>query len=68
MKCILVLAANPQSTDRSELEREAAIIRSQLAIGRHGKDFEVRTEIGVRIFISISTNDRPCGGTGECYR
>jgi esterase/lipase superfamily enzyme len=49
MKCILVLAANPQSTDRSELEREAAIIRSQLAIGRHGKDFEVRTEIGVRI-------------------
>jgi hypothetical protein len=49
MKCILVLAANPQSTDRLELEREAAIIGAQLAKGRYGKDFEVRTEIGVRI-------------------
>jgi esterase/lipase superfamily enzyme len=49
MKCILVLAANPQSTDRLELEREADLIRSQLAKGRYGKDFEVRTEIGVRI-------------------
>jgi esterase/lipase superfamily enzyme len=49
MKCILVLAANPQSTDRLELEREAAIIRAQLAKGQYGKDFEVRTEIGVRI-------------------
>jgi esterase/lipase superfamily enzyme len=49
MKCILVLAANPQSTDRAELEREADLIRAQLAKGRHGRDFEVRTEIGVRI-------------------
>lgn len=49
MKCILVLAANPQSTDLAELEREADLIRAQLAKGRYGKDFEVRTEIGVRI-------------------
>jgi hypothetical protein len=49
MKCILVLAANPQSTDRLELEREADLIRAQLVKGRYGKDFEVRTEIGVRI-------------------
>jgi esterase/lipase superfamily enzyme len=47
MKCILVLAANPQSTDRLELEREAAIIRAQT--GRYRKYFEVQTEIGVRI-------------------
>jgi esterase/lipase superfamily enzyme len=49
MKCILVLAANPQSTDRLELEREADLIRAELAKGRYRKDFEVRTEIGVRI-------------------
>jgi esterase/lipase superfamily enzyme len=47
-KCILVLAANPRGTDRVELEREANIIRAQLAKGRC-KDFEVQIESGVRI-------------------
>ncbi len=48
-KCILVLAANPRGTDRLELEREATIIRAQLAKGRYGKDFQVRIESGIRI-------------------
>jgi hypothetical protein len=48
-KCILVLAANPQSTDLTELEREAKIIATQLADCEHGEDYEIRTEQRMRI-------------------
>jgi esterase/lipase superfamily enzyme len=48
-KCILVLAANPQSTDLAELEREAKIIATQLADCEYGEDYEIRIEQGMRI-------------------
>jgi esterase/lipase superfamily enzyme len=48
-KCILVLAANPQSTDLTELEREAKIIATQLADCEHGEDYQIRIEQGMRI-------------------
>jgi esterase/lipase superfamily enzyme len=48
-KCILVLAANPQSTALTELEREAKIIATQLADCEHGEDYEIRIEQGMRI-------------------
>jgi esterase/lipase superfamily enzyme len=48
-KCILVLAANPQSTDLTELEREAKIIATQLADCEHGEDYQICIEQGMRI-------------------
>ncbi len=48
-KCILVLAADPRSTDRLELEREAATIWKELQEGAPGRDYEVRIEQGTRI-------------------
>ncbi len=44
-KCILVLAANPRSTDRLELEREAAKIERQLQ-QKNRRDYVVRIEQG----------------------
>jgi esterase/lipase superfamily enzyme len=48
-KCILVLAADPRSTDRLELEREAATIWKELQEGEPGRDYDVRIEQGTRI-------------------
>ncbi len=48
-KCILVLAADPRSTDRLELEREAATIWKELQAGEPGRDYEVRIEQGTKI-------------------
>jgi esterase/lipase superfamily enzyme len=48
-KCILVLAADPRSTDRLELEREAATIWKELQAGEPGRDYEVRIEQGTGI-------------------
>jgi esterase/lipase superfamily enzyme len=48
-KCILVLAANPQSTALAELEREAKIVATQLADCEYGEDYEIRIEQGMRI-------------------
>jgi esterase/lipase superfamily enzyme len=48
-KCILVLAADPRSTDRLELEREAATIWKELQEGEPGRDYEVRIEQGTKI-------------------
>ncbi len=48
-KCILVLAANPIGTDRVELEREAELIRSNLHLGKWGKDYTVRIRQGTQI-------------------
>jgi hypothetical protein len=48
-KCILVLAANPQSTDLTELEREAKIVATQLVDCEHGEDYQICIEQGMRI-------------------
>jgi hypothetical protein len=43
---VLVLAANPQSTIRLELEREAALIWERLQQGESGRKYRVRIEQG----------------------
>jgi esterase/lipase superfamily enzyme len=48
-KLILVLAADPRSTERLELEREAATIWKELQAGAPGRDYEVRIEQGTGI-------------------
>jgi esterase/lipase superfamily enzyme len=48
-KRILVLAADPRSTERLELEREAATIWKELQEGKPGKDYDVRIEQGTKI-------------------
>jgi hypothetical protein len=46
---VLVLAANPQSTIRLELEREAALIWERLQQGESGRKYLVRIEQGSRV-------------------
>jgi esterase/lipase superfamily enzyme len=48
-KRILVLAADPRSTDRLELEREAATIWKELQSGEPGRDYDVRIEQGTKV-------------------
>jgi hypothetical protein len=48
-KSVLVLAANPLSTDRLELEREAGAIWTELHQGGYGDNYRVRIEQGHRL-------------------